>query len=350
MDRDGTLSHEVGYVNHPSRFRLYPWTADAVRAINQARWLAVVVTNQAGVARGYFPESVFEEVQQRLRGSVEAGGARFDAVYACLHHPSVGDAPVPRGLRLPQAAARAAAARRGRARRRPRALVGDRRPPRRPAARLERGRARGAREERLRAGRAHLPRPELAAPARPRGREPAGGGRADPRPRTASEREPPRGSRRWCARFRGRRVLVLADLVADEFVYGRVERISREAPVLILRHDATDVRLGGGANAVHNIRTLGARPLPFGVAGRRRARAAAAGAAAREAHRDHGHRQGTGYATPVKTRVLAGRAHSTKQQIVRLDRYAPLRGAQPGAPRARARAALRSAARWTACW
>ena len=60
--------------------------------------------------------------------------------------------------------------------------------------------------------------------------------------------------------FGGRRVLVLADLVADEFVYGKVERVSREAPVLILRHDTTDVRLGGGANAVHNIRTLGARP------------------------------------------------------------------------------------------
>jgi D-glycero-D-manno-heptose 1,7-bisphosphate phosphatase len=90
MDRDGTLSHEVGYVNHPSRFRLYPWTVDAVRAINKAGWLAVVVTNQAGVARGYFPESVFEEVQKRLREEVEAGGAHLDAVYACLHHPTLG--------------------------------------------------------------------------------------------------------------------------------------------------------------------------------------------------------------------------------------------------------------------
>ncbi len=124
--------------------------------------------------------------------------------------------------------------------------------------------------------------------------------------------------------FRGRRVLVLADLVADEFVYGRVERISREAPVLILRHDTTDVRLGGGANAVHNIRTLGGVPLPFGVLGKdepgRRVRALfrekgiAAGGVLDEA----------GYATPVKSRILAGRAHSTKQQIVRLDRYAPL--------------------------
>lgn len=93
MDRDGTLSHEVGYVNHPDRFRLYPWAASAVRAINEAGWLAVVVTNQAGVARGYFPETVFAEVQQRLRDEVERGGARFDAVYACLHHPSVGEAP-----------------------------------------------------------------------------------------------------------------------------------------------------------------------------------------------------------------------------------------------------------------
>jgi D-glycero-D-manno-heptose 1,7-bisphosphate phosphatase len=93
MDRDGTLSHEVGYVNHPSRFRLYPWSVDAVRAINQASWLAVVVTNQAGVARGYFPEAAFAEVQERLRRGVEAGGGRFDAVYACLHHPSLGEPP-----------------------------------------------------------------------------------------------------------------------------------------------------------------------------------------------------------------------------------------------------------------
>jgi D-glycero-D-manno-heptose 1,7-bisphosphate phosphatase len=93
MDRDGTLSHEVGYVNHPDRFRLYPWTVQAVRAVNQAGWLAVVVTNQAGVARGYFPRAVFDEVQGKLASEVEAGGARFDAMYACLHHPSVGPPP-----------------------------------------------------------------------------------------------------------------------------------------------------------------------------------------------------------------------------------------------------------------
>ena len=129
--------------------------------------------------------------------------------------------------------------------------------------------------------------------------------------------------------FRGRRVLVLADLVADEFAYGRVERVSREAPVLILRHDATDVRLGGGANAVHNIRTLGGRPLPFGVLGRDAHGRRLRGMLREKGIATAGIVSALGYATPVKTRVLAGRAHSTKQQIVRLDRYAPLAARSP---------------------
>ena len=93
LDRDGTLSHEVGYVNHPSRFRLYPWSVDAVRAINRAGWLAVLVTNQAGVARGYFPEEVVQMVLGKMKDAMAAGGAQFDGVYVCLHHPTVGEPP-----------------------------------------------------------------------------------------------------------------------------------------------------------------------------------------------------------------------------------------------------------------
>jgi len=93
MDRDGTLSHEVGYVNHVSRFRLYCWSVDAVRLINRSEFLAVVVTNQAGVARGYFPESVIDDVHASMNHSMQAGGARLDAVYFCPHHPSVGEPP-----------------------------------------------------------------------------------------------------------------------------------------------------------------------------------------------------------------------------------------------------------------
>lgn len=93
MDRDGTLSHEVGYVNHLSRFRLFPFAVEAVRAINRAGFLAVVVTNQAGVARGYFPESLLHEVHDGLRAAMAQGGARLDGIYACVHHPSVGEPP-----------------------------------------------------------------------------------------------------------------------------------------------------------------------------------------------------------------------------------------------------------------
>jgi D-glycero-beta-D-manno-heptose-7-phosphate kinase len=120
--------------------------------------------------------------------------------------------------------------------------------------------------------------------------------------------------------FRDRRLLVLADLVADEFVAGRIQRVSREAPVLILQYDGADVRLGGGANAVHNIRTLGGRPLPFGVLGddahgralRGQLRALRIDAGGVLTERS--------YVTPVKTRILAGAAHSTMQQVVRIDK------------------------------
>jgi D-glycero-D-manno-heptose 1,7-bisphosphate phosphatase len=93
MDRDGTLSHEIGYVNHASRFRLFAYSVDAVRLINRSDFLAVVVTNQAGVARGYFPESVIHEVHAGMRAAMEAGGARFDGIYFCPHHPSLGEPP-----------------------------------------------------------------------------------------------------------------------------------------------------------------------------------------------------------------------------------------------------------------
>lgn len=93
FDRDGTLSHEIGYVNHLSRFRLLPYAVDAVRAVNGSGRLAVLVTNQAGVARGYFPESLIHEVHAHVRAAMEGGGARLDGVYVCMHHPSVGAPP-----------------------------------------------------------------------------------------------------------------------------------------------------------------------------------------------------------------------------------------------------------------
>jgi len=93
LDRDGTLSAEIGYVNHLSRFHLLPFAVEAVRLVNRAGWRAVVITNQAGVARGYFPESLVEEVHGSVREHMAAGGARLDGIFYCPHHPSVGEAP-----------------------------------------------------------------------------------------------------------------------------------------------------------------------------------------------------------------------------------------------------------------
>jgi D-glycero-D-manno-heptose 1,7-bisphosphate phosphatase len=93
MDRDGTISEEVGYINHASRFRMFPYAADAIKHLNENGWLAIVVTNQAGVARGYFPEEMIETVHADMTKQVNNAGARIDAIYYCAHHPSVGDPP-----------------------------------------------------------------------------------------------------------------------------------------------------------------------------------------------------------------------------------------------------------------
>ena len=93
IDRDGTLTEEVGYVNHPSRLRLLPRSAEAVRRLNAAGVAAVVVTNQAGIARGYFSEKLLDEVHDVLRAQLAAAGARLDGLYACVHHPSEGEPP-----------------------------------------------------------------------------------------------------------------------------------------------------------------------------------------------------------------------------------------------------------------
>jgi D-glycero-D-manno-heptose 1,7-bisphosphate phosphatase len=90
IDRDGTVSEEVGYINHPSRLRLFPFTADAIRMLNDHDWLAILVTNQAGVARGYFSEEMVGRVHALLRVQLEESGARIDAIYYCAHHPTVG--------------------------------------------------------------------------------------------------------------------------------------------------------------------------------------------------------------------------------------------------------------------
>lgn len=93
LDRDGTVSEEVGYVNHVGRFRLIPRAAQGIRCINESDYLAVLVTNQAGVARGYFKESLVIAVHERLEELLAENGAHLDGIYYCPHHPTAGEPP-----------------------------------------------------------------------------------------------------------------------------------------------------------------------------------------------------------------------------------------------------------------
>ena len=121
--------------------------------------------------------------------------------------------------------------------------------------------------------------------------------------------------------FSSRRVLVVGDLIADQFIYGEVARVSREAPVLILNYSATEMVAGGAGNAANNVAALGGRARLVGLVGadpegRRLLASLRAGVDGRHVVRARGYR------TPVKTRILAGGVHSAKQQIVRIDREA----------------------------
>lgn len=119
--------------------------------------------------------------------------------------------------------------------------------------------------------------------------------------------------------FEGRRVTVLGDLVADQFLFGEISRVSREAPVLILRHEGTETVPGGGANCAMNLASLGARVGVVGVVGDDEA-----------GRRLLDQMRGAGVdcsgvvvaaraRTTTKVRVLAGQAHSPRQQVIRID-------------------------------
>lgn len=87
LDRDGTINEEMGYINHLSRFRLLPQAIPAIRRFNEAGIKVVVVTNQSGAARGYFPAILVDEVHAYLKTLLASGGAHLDGIYTCLHGP-----------------------------------------------------------------------------------------------------------------------------------------------------------------------------------------------------------------------------------------------------------------------
>lgn len=86
LDRDGTLIEESGFLDRLDRLEFFPYTVDVVRSLNRAGFAVVVVTNQAGIARGIVRESFVAEVHQAISSRLAAGGARIDAYYYCPHY------------------------------------------------------------------------------------------------------------------------------------------------------------------------------------------------------------------------------------------------------------------------
>jgi rfaE bifunctional protein kinase chain/domain len=119
--------------------------------------------------------------------------------------------------------------------------------------------------------------------------------------------------------FSSRRVLVLGDLIADEFIYGEVSRMSREAPVLILKYDATQILAGGAGNAANNVAALGGRATLSGLVGSDAEGRRMLASFHRGVDKTYVIRARQ-YRTPVKTRILAGGVHAARQQVVRIDR------------------------------
>jgi len=90
LDRDGTINEEMGYINHISRFKVFDFVPEAIKILNDEGYKIVVITNQSGVARGYFGESLVKEIHKKLISDLERESALIDKIYYCPHHPLEG--------------------------------------------------------------------------------------------------------------------------------------------------------------------------------------------------------------------------------------------------------------------
>src|SRR4051812_46445228 len=91
IDRDGVLNDEVYYLSRPDDLRMIPGSAQAVKRLRAAGYKVIVISNQAGIARGYFTQADLDAITQRLMEELAEAGTRLDAVYYCPHHPDFGE-------------------------------------------------------------------------------------------------------------------------------------------------------------------------------------------------------------------------------------------------------------------
>lgn len=129
---------------------------------------------------------------------------------------------------------------------------------------------------------------------------------------------------RYLSEFRGKKIGIYGDLIADEYVYGTIHRFSREAPVFVVNYEASHIGPGGAANAVNNVHELGGQPYPFGVLGNDFPGRTLLNVLQEKGISTEGIVSDDRHSTFIKQRVVAGSPHSVKQQILRIDRCVPL--------------------------
>lgn len=129
---------------------------------------------------------------------------------------------------------------------------------------------------------------------------------------------------KYLPQLRGKKIGVYGDLIADEYVYGTINRFSREAPVFIVNYEQSHIGLGGAANTINNIHELGGKPYPFGILGKDLPGRTLLAKLKEKGIDTDGILIEEDLATFVKQRVVAGSPHSVKQQILRIDRCLPV--------------------------
>lgn len=90
IDRDGTMARDVTYCSCPEDFELFPETAEGIKLLSENGFKVIVVTNQSGIARGYFTEETLGKIHEKMKGELAGAGTRVDAIYYCPHHPDDG--------------------------------------------------------------------------------------------------------------------------------------------------------------------------------------------------------------------------------------------------------------------
>lgn len=90
LDRDGTINRDVPYCSRPEDLELLPYAGEAIRILNKSGFKVVVITNQSGIARGYFSEENLQQIHKKMEKDLAFQGAYIDAIYYCSHHPDKG--------------------------------------------------------------------------------------------------------------------------------------------------------------------------------------------------------------------------------------------------------------------